>query len=247
MVGAMLVRSFALAVMLAFAGVPAWAHSPYFTQIERIDLPDGTQGELRLLHGDGIFLADPVRVIAVDSQERLIARSEHGAIAHILCKPPGRCVAYLDGRVLEVSPDIEPGPVVSKALSDYGSDERSPLEGSKQPSGFITRPGKLTEHVAANLSIGEKTWPFLLIHALLAAVASLAIVGFVILPYRSGRRALLIAGSIGTLLVIPLLAAVSLYFALLVTITDILWLGSLAIGAGLVFCLVRPRRQPVPA
>jgi len=46
---------FAVLVVCTASLGPAQAHSPYFTQAEKIVLPNGKMGELRLLHGDGIF------------------------------------------------------------------------------------------------------------------------------------------------------------------------------------------------
>ena len=50
---------------------PAFAHRPYYTQVEKIRLPNGDIGEVRLLNGDEIMVADPVRAVIVDPQNKL--------------------------------------------------------------------------------------------------------------------------------------------------------------------------------
>jgi hypothetical protein len=55
---------------------PGSAHSPYFSRSAEISLPDGSRGQLRLLHGDGIMASDPVRLVLLDPSGRLLARSE---------------------------------------------------------------------------------------------------------------------------------------------------------------------------
>ena len=64
----------ALATLFAFVDT-GHAHRPYFTQSAKIALPDGKIGEMRLLHGDGIFFTDPVRVIVIDASGRLAGYS----------------------------------------------------------------------------------------------------------------------------------------------------------------------------
>ena len=41
--------------VLLFAADAALAHRPYTTQVRKVALPEGQLGEVRLLHGDGIF------------------------------------------------------------------------------------------------------------------------------------------------------------------------------------------------
>lgn len=84
-----MLRSFAF--ILTMIGIsfsnPVLAHSPYFTQTEQIVLPDGSPGEMRLLHGDGIFFADPVRVVVLDQNKRLLARSSKSRSMQLICRP----------------------------------------------------------------------------------------------------------------------------------------------------------------
>lgn len=248
MVGAMLVRLFVFAAILAFAGVPAWAHSPYFTQIEKIDLPDGTEGELRLLHGDGILVGDPVRIIAIDSQERLLARSEHGAVAHILCGQAGRCNAYIDDRILELAPGAEPGPVIAKALREYGSDERYALEASTQSFGFSARAPSFKESITVSLGVAKRFPLLTLFHFALGALLILSIAGLVVGPLKHAGRMWIVLGILMALIVVALLAVMSVLLMLIVTFPDLLWLGSIGLGAMFGLILLRIAwRKPHPA
>ena len=48
-----------IAVIAGVSSRPAQAHRPYFTRSKVVTLPDGRQGEMRIIAGDGIFL--PIR------------------------------------------------------------------------------------------------------------------------------------------------------------------------------------------
>lgn len=241
MVGAMLVRLFVLAAMLAFAGQPASAHSPYFTQIEKIDLPDGTQGEMRLLHGDGILVSDPVRVIAVDSLERLIAQSERGYVASIICPVPRKCIAYLDDRILELTPAAEPGPVIANALRNP-ENQRWELEGAKESFGFSARDASFQENVAVSYGLAKRNLFLTAIHAALGALSALVIICLVILPMRRDRILRSALFTALALIAIGALAAVSIAFMLVAALPDLLWIGSIGLGFVLVFVLLGLRR-----
>jgi hypothetical protein len=115
-----------LAVLYALllAGGPASAHSPYFTRTERITLPNGQAGELRLLHGDGIFFADPIRVLVLDAEGRLLARSHRTVPVALSCKPDHQCQVFdlAEDNVLELDPStfrlgsVVPGPKEDRDL-----------------------------------------------------------------------------------------------------------------------------------
>lgn len=94
-----------LAVLFGNVG-PAAAHRPYVTQIEKIALPDGTVGEMRLLHGDGIIISDPVRAIVVGADGRLRARSVHTWAMVLMCPRVDRCRAIdlHKNRAYEIEP-----------------------------------------------------------------------------------------------------------------------------------------------
>lgn len=78
------VFAFALTFMLVASG-NAWAHRPYFTQIEPIVLPNGQPGEMRLMYGNSIFSADPARILVLDRDRRLLASSYQSISMNLLC------------------------------------------------------------------------------------------------------------------------------------------------------------------
>ena len=95
----------ALGALLIVAS-PARAHRPYFTQVEKITLPDGQRGELRVLNGDGIFFADPQRVLLLNADGNLIARSYQAVPMVISCEHPDQCriVDLSSDTILEIDP-----------------------------------------------------------------------------------------------------------------------------------------------
>ncbi len=121
--------------ILAVASVgPSAAHTPYFTQSERI--ADTAYGEvtLRLLSGDGILFSDPMRAVIVGQEGRLLAASPMSASLRIVCQgaePHRQCLAYdelthqlyqpseqlwRDGGVIEVDgqPQLYPEDITSE-------------------------------------------------------------------------------------------------------------------------------------
>lgn len=115
------VRTAAAALILMIAAVvPANAHRPYFTQIEKVLLPDGSIGEIRLLHGDGIFFADPTRVVVLDSSGRSLARSHPAVPMSLLCNQRHECRGFDLARHLVI--EIDPATFRVGAVTP-GSDE----------------------------------------------------------------------------------------------------------------------------
>jgi hypothetical protein len=138
-------------VLLAGMTNPALAHRPYFTHMEKITLPDGNVGEMRLLRGDGIVFSDPGRVLVVDAAGRLLARSPRFFLLVILCQPPRECrVVDLDkSHVLELDPaTFRTGAVVPSdpdLLWDFESGEAS--------WGFQARDATFAELIEANIAM----------------------------------------------------------------------------------------------
>lgn len=94
-------RRHSLVLLLLTAVLPgvgtgsAFAHRPYFTKVARIVLPDGQPGEMRLLNGDGIFLVDPTRIVLLDQENRLLARSSESVDISLICdRDGGSCWRY---------------------------------------------------------------------------------------------------------------------------------------------------------
>lgn len=109
----MIVRLVLSLVLLIFVVVTPGtirAHSPYFSEnTEAFDGPDGTKLDLRLLYGDGIIIADPVRAVIIDShgQLRAVSPLSHAMQIHCSLRSGRReCLAYdeLSGMVHESDP-----------------------------------------------------------------------------------------------------------------------------------------------
>ena len=89
---------------------PAFSHSPYFGQDERIDHPDFGVVEFAVLYGDGIIFADPSQVVVFDSDGYLLAATPQSEAFLIYCDRSGgvpACYAYDEMRGLVFEPDYE--------------------------------------------------------------------------------------------------------------------------------------------
>lgn len=98
-------------LLLLGLGIPvqAVAHSPYYSQTERIEVFEGKPAEIKLLHGDGIIAGDPVRAIIVDGESHLLAISPLATSLHISCVLQYRvryCLAYDDISAVVYEPDL---------------------------------------------------------------------------------------------------------------------------------------------
>jgi hypothetical protein len=93
--------------MIGFEATSACAHSPYFTQVEKIGSTECKNCELRLIHGDGIFFRDPVQAVLVDAQKRLLAKSAGSSTIFLYCRKPLECLPYDADRMvlLELNPE----------------------------------------------------------------------------------------------------------------------------------------------
>lgn len=135
--------SFAMFLLgiLAVASVgPSAAHTPYFTQSERIDSTTHGEVTLRLLSGDGILFSDPMRAVIVSQEGRLLAASPMSASLRIVCQgtgPQRQCLAYdelthqvyrpseqlwRDGGLIEA--DGRPQAYPEDMTSEFGFQER---------------------------------------------------------------------------------------------------------------------------
>lgn len=136
------------------------AHTPFFTQREKIILPDGQVGEMRLLHGDGIIGPNPIRVIVLDGGNRLIGYSEETFSPHtIICSADRKCAGYRhsDNMVLEfVASKSYVGPIVTDGLS-------TGLWGDRGDQVNISmRPPKFSEFGFANYRLMTLKYFFIL-------------------------------------------------------------------------------------
>lgn len=140
----------ALAAILA-AGDGAHAHRPYFTQIEKAVLPDGQMGEMRLLHGDGIIIADPVRVVLLDARGWIVARSHDSHSMVIMCDAANRCRVFDGEQSLMLDPD--PTSFRPRALDGGEAVNYWDSADGSESWGFDTRRASIRDNILGNLAL----------------------------------------------------------------------------------------------
>jgi hypothetical protein len=221
-----------LLAMLLLAGPvdPALAHRPYFTHAEKVTLPDGSVGEMRLLRGDGIVFSDPGRVLVVDAAARLLARSPHFFLLVILCKPPRECrVVDLDkSRVFE----LDPATFRTGAVVPSDPDLLWEFESGEASWGFGARDATFAELIEANIAMAWQS-P---VDLLLLATCGLLGVAMVFVGFRLTEDWVTNWTVLGLLFLLRLLgvAAVlmfSLFMVAIAGISTVLWFASLLAGA----------------
>jgi len=212
----------------------ALAHRPFTTQVEKVALPDGQLGEVRLLHGDGIVAADPIRVLVVNASGRLLARSYRTPMMALTCSREKHCRAFDVGRarVLDIDPaTFREGPIVP-----YYGDELWAIESGEESWGFRVRPASLRERLEGQLALAKRE---------MSALVLLFVVGILVgvmvlrrppeIELADGMLLLKIL-AVG-LVLLPLAALVFLLSA----ITEVLFLGSA--GAGIVTSMLLRRAE----
>ena len=140
-------------------GTSAVAHSPYYSRAEVISAPGYENALIKLLHGDGIFFADPMRAVVVDQGGTLLAVSPLSLTLRIVCKgidTGRRCVAYdLLSRTI-----YEPRP---ERWWDAGvqEEEGRPLqypEFMESEFGFVERAANAAETASFEIKIALRSW-----------------------------------------------------------------------------------------
>lgn len=115
---------------------------------------------MRIIAGDGIFVADPLRIIILDAESRLIAEGPKTWSLSIVCDTPLRCHGYdhSSGEVIEPDPTTfgRDGPIVPPF------DERDDLwniEAGEGSWGIKVRPATWGEWLHAEWSLWRRTSP----------------------------------------------------------------------------------------
>ena len=214
--------------VLLFAGDATLAHSPYTTQVEKVALPGGQLGEARLLHGDGIFSADPVRVLVVGANGRLLARSYRTPMMALACSRDHKCRAFDvgQGQVLEIDPaTFREGPNVP-----YHGDELGAIEAGEDSWGFRVRPASLLERIEGELALAVREQ---------VAVTLLFVVGILlgVMVFRKPSQRALLDG----MFLLKILAAVPLLMlgALIDFVSGLTAsLFLMSVAAGIVVCIL---------
>jgi hypothetical protein len=236
---------------LTVASSPASAHRPYYTQVEKILLPNGQIGELRLLNGDGILGPDPVRAVIVSPQGRLLAISSKTHSMAISCDDDRHCliVDLMSDRVFELDPRTFRDGAVQPAISPGDRTDDWDLEAETESWGFVTRPAGVAELSAANWALAHEIYGALIFSAILGALGGICLVP-IRLSIRS-RRLRLLAQAVtilGGLSVLLAFAAFSLAMVVMGGGSMKLSLSAFALGAGLawVATTIVKRRFPRP-
>ena len=250
----------ALIVFCLFASCGlAEAHRPYFTERVAIDLPEGQRGELRLLHGDGIFFADPVYAVIVNAESRIVARSHQSHHFVIGCPTKLVCRALDVGRSVIFEPDPATfrldGPLVQNADGSESDrwqwlDERE----SRTSWGFFKRPMSLMEKVKAEYAFATRNWFELLISMALGSLAALPVL-FSLHIMRPPKSVFRFAAWLVVLGLCFVGSAVfvlgSLWWVALVGLTSIAWMASTGAGMFIVvtgwFIMRRRLTPPSPS
>ena len=227
---AKLIGLYATALFLTMAHVdPCRAREPVLATIVPIDLPDGQVGEMRLFHGDGVYVADPVRLIVLDAGGHLVGYSHESFPISIICSAERKCVGYdhANGAILEfVQVKKYVGPVITDGPS----------------AGLWFGPRDVT----ANMRMRAPTWSeFAAANAQMAKASYTDIVFVVVAGVFMGIMALTLKRfgphRLGLFIQVAIwIAVLGLEFALLVlsawpanigAISNFLWSTSLCFGA----------------
>lgn len=138
---------------------PAAAHSPYFSQSEAISVPGYDTVTLRLLHGDGIVVADPVRAVVVDRDGRLLGASPMSAVLGMICESETEhptCKVYdgVSGKIYEPAPaKLRDGGVI-----EIDGRPQAYPEDMTTDFGFEERPASLAETVRFEIQQLLSSW-----------------------------------------------------------------------------------------
>lgn len=155
-----------IVVLLALPVVSAAAHSPYYTQTERLSWAGDSGVEIKLLHGDGIFFADPIRAVVVDKNGKLLAASPLSITLFIFCsRSNGRsdCIAYDELRQLIYTPNRS-STQTTQLLEIDGKPQEYP-EYQMEGYGFDTRHASFFEIIKFE-ALSVFRWPLLTVFAI---------------------------------------------------------------------------------
>lgn len=144
----------ALFSLLDVGGVQA--HSPYFTIAEKITLPNGRPGEIRLLHGDGIFLADPIVAIAIDENRQMLGHSRASPSLALRCAN-GQCTVFdvAARKILQLDPStFRAGPIAPAIDTDDRELNWALYEGGEW--GWRARETSLSELLTGNIALASR-------------------------------------------------------------------------------------------
>ena len=239
MTGAIRATLFALAAL--FAAEPAQAHSPYFTKSKPLALPDGTLGQIRLLHGDGIVLADPVRAMILDAQGRPLARSPWSYSMVLDCDRDHRCRVFNFDRLLT----HQPAPAAFRVEPALDLDNEDWMYRETEGHGFATRRMTLSDFATGYAAYLTQHWLASTVAVMTSGLGILfAMFVYVRAPATTWRDKALhyVLFAVLTVLIAPIFLFLTLATLLFAAMPILLWfsLSSFgAIAAALLFCALK--------
>ncbi|WP_156381940.1 MULTISPECIES: hypothetical protein [unclassified Aureimonas] len=138
----------------------AQAHSPYYTAVDTISVDGRESVSLKLLNGDGIFFADPMRAVVIDQHGTLLAASPLSVALTLLCRSVGHqrtCVVYdeLPRMIYETKPSLWRNVGV---IEEDGRPIEYP-EYEMEERGFIQRKATIAETASAEFAGAIQRWP----------------------------------------------------------------------------------------
>lgn len=226
---------------------PAVAHSPYFSQSETFFAGQHQAVTLKLLHGDGIFISDPVRAVVVDQGGTLLAASPSSAVLQIFCvndDPQRQCLVY-DELSLAVYQPAEAQWRDEGQLAKDGRPQRYP-EDIASDFGFDRRtatPSEVARFEIAGIPVSWKTKAAALAWWTLFWVLLLPAARHILgrdRPLTIRRIAVLMVQTAGALLMIPVAA-----YAWLLAPYSVVYLAFVVIGGAMIaHMLTRWRKTP---
>jgi len=152
-----LVALIGAALLAGLSCGPASANRPYFSEPEAISAEGYTAVQLKLLHGDGILFADPIRAVVVGRDGELLAASPQSPALRLSCdEADRRCLVYdeLTFRIYEPVPDKWQ----AKGLIEQdGTPQRGP-EDIDGDYGFDARRATLSEIAAFEAAGLASSW-----------------------------------------------------------------------------------------
>jgi hypothetical protein len=208
---------------------------------------------MRLLNGDGIFLADPTRIVLLDQENRLLARSRESVGISLVCDSDREsCWGYAHdkGRLLALDPSsfrhggqVVPGPLQRDGLGE--------IQHGNESWGFTEREASIAEYIEAEWVLAQECPMTIALFVVFGIIgATVTIVGFHAPNRRDwGRLFWFCVFLLLRLAALAVVAMLVLYFMALTGLSSTTSLAGLVIGAsGVSFWeLMRRRRNHAPS
>jgi hypothetical protein len=222
-------------VAACVAASSAQAFDPRFISIEKITLPDGQTGEMRLLKGDAIFFANWLRVLVLDEKGHAIARSPRSHQMTFFCAGERNClVVDLENyRTFE----LDPATFRSDLVVPEDRDQLAGLGAGEEIWGFRVRHASLRELLSANFSLTKRLGVMLLFPFAWGLITSLVFFGWRWRPQPRGSRFSGVVDAVVTALRLVgfvFVLCIGLFLLEAVGAAGDIWLVFLLAGAGLV-------------